>query len=191
MKIFLTLLVCAGLGVGGYFVWQEWQRKRAEAPASRAVSIANVEARDISFSITAAGEIGPADQVSVRPEINGKIAELPVDIGDQVKKGQLLCRLDDTDLQTEKETQVSQIAGARLQIEAASFQVEKTEREFKRYEQLLQNQLVAQDIFDNARTDFQVANKRPSAGEERARAGGEGAEAGRGQAGQDAHRGAV
>jgi HlyD family secretion protein len=157
MKIFLTLLVCAGLGVGGYFVWQEWQRKRAEAPASRAVSIANVEARDISFSITAAGEIGPADQVSVRPEINGKIAELPVDIGDQVKKGQLLCRLDDTDLQTEKETQVSQIAGARLQIEAASLQVEKTEREFKRYEQLLQNQLVAQDIFDNARTDYQVA----------------------------------
>jgi RND family efflux transporter MFP subunit len=121
------------------------------------VTTANVEARDISFSINAAGEIGPADQVSVRPEINGRIAELPVDIGDRVKNGQLLCRLDDTDLQTEKETQVSQIAGARLQIEAATLQVEKTEREFKRNQQLFENKLVAQEIFDNARTDFQVA----------------------------------
>jgi RND family efflux transporter MFP subunit len=157
MKVILTLLVAAALGVGGFFVWKQWQRKQAESPDARPVSIANVESRDISFSITAAGEIGPADQVSVRPEINGKIAELPVDIGDQVKKGQLLCRLDDTDLQTEKETQVSQIAGAKLQIEAASLQVEKTEREYKRNESLLQARLVAQDIFDNAKTDFQVA----------------------------------
>lgn len=157
MKVILTLLVAAGLGVGGFFVWKQWQRRQAESPDARPVSIANVEARDISFSITAAGEIGPADQVSVRPEINGKIAELPVDIGDQVKKGQLLCRLDDTDLQTEKETQISQIAGAKLQIEAASLQVEKTEREYKRNESLLQARLVAQDIFDNAKTDFQVA----------------------------------
>jgi RND family efflux transporter MFP subunit len=157
MKVFLTLLVVAGLSVGGFFVWKQWQRKQAETADAKIVSIANVEARDISFAITAAGEIGPADQVSVRPEINGKIAELPVDIGDEVKKGQLLCRLDDTDLQTEKVTQQSQVAGAKLQIEAATLQVEKTEREFKRNDSLFQNRLVAQDIFDNARTDFQVA----------------------------------
>src|SRR6185503_16673625 len=157
MRIFLTLLVVASLSVGGLFVWKQWQRKRAESPDSKPVSTASVEVRDISFSITAAGEIGPADQVSVRPEINGKIAELPVDIGDQVKKGQLLCRLDDTDLQTEKESQVSQIAGAKLQIEAASLQVERTDRELRRNETLLQSKLVAQEIYDNVRTDSQVA----------------------------------
>src|ERR1044071_759280 len=157
MRLFLTLIVVAGLGVGGFFVWKQWQRKQAESPNAKPVSTANVEARDISFAITAAGEIGPADQVSVRPEINGRIAELPVDIGDHVKKGQLLCRLDDTDLQTEKESQLSQIAGAKLQIEAAGLTVEKTEREFNRNKQLFENKLVAQEIFDNARTDYQIA----------------------------------
>ena len=157
MRVILTLIVVAGLGVGGFFVWQEWQRKQAAALEAKRVSMAVVEARDISFTIHAAGEIGPADQVSVRPEINGKIAELPVDIGDQVKKGQLLCRLDDTDLQTEKESQVSQIAGARLQIDAASLTLEKTERELNRNKQLLDGRLVAQEIFDNARTDNEVA----------------------------------
>src|SRR5687768_14352165 len=157
MKLILTLVAVAGLGVGGFFVWKQWERRQAAASEGKAVSTANVEARDISFAINAAGEIGPADQVSVRPEINGKIAELPVDIGDSVKKGQLLCRLDDTDLQSEKESQLSQIAGAKLQIEAATFQVEKTEREFKRNQQLFESRLVAQEIFDNTKTDFEVA----------------------------------
>ena len=157
MRIFLTLIVVAGLGVGGFFVWKQWQRKQAESPNAKPVSTASVEARDISFAVTAAGEIGPADQVSVRPEINGKISELPVDIGDNVKKGQLLCRLDDTDLQSEKETQVSQIEGAKLQIQAAGLQVEKTQREFNRNKDLLAGRLVAQEIFDNSRTDHEVA----------------------------------
>lgn len=157
MKGLLALIVVAGLGVGGFFVWKEWQKRRTESPDAKLISTANVEARDISFSINAAGEIGPADQVSVRPEINGRIAELPVDIGDNVKKGQLLCRLDDTDLQTEKETQVSQIAGAKLQIEAAALQMEKTQREFDRNKQLFESKLVPQEIFDNARTDHYVA----------------------------------
>lgn len=157
MRVFLVLLVVAGLGVGGFYVWKQWERRRAESPDARPVSTAIVEARDISFAINAAGEIGPADQVSVRPEINGKIAELPVDIGDHLKKGQLLCRLDDTDLQTDKESQLSQIAGARLQIEASALQVAKTEREFKRNQQLYEARLVAQEIFDNARTDYDVA----------------------------------
>lgn len=157
MKVFLTLIIVAGVGVGGFFVWKQWQKKQAESPDAKSISTANVEARDISFAIMAAGEIGPADQVSVRPEINGKIAELPVDIGDSIKKGQLLCRLDDTDLQSEKETQLSQIEGAKLQIQAATLQVEKTEREFNRNKDLWEARLVAQEVFDNVRTDHDVA----------------------------------
>src|SRR5215212_10252681 len=147
MKVFLTLLVVAGLGVGCFFVWKQWERRKAESPDAKPVCTASVEARDISFAIIAAGEIGPADQVSVRPEINGKIAELPVDIGDKVKKGDLLCRLDNTDLQSEKETQLSQIAGAKLQIDDARLQVERTEREFNRNKELFEAHLVAQEIF--------------------------------------------
>lgn len=157
MRSFVIIIVVAMLGVGGYFGWRQWQQRHTASPEAKPVSTAAVEERDISFAITAAGEIGPADQVSVRPEINGKIAELPVDIGDHVKKDQLLCRLDDSDLQTERESQLSQIAGAKLQIDAAVLQVEKTDREFSRNKQLVDEKLVAQEIFDNARTDHQLA----------------------------------
>jgi len=157
MRLFLTIAVVAALAVGGFFGWKQWDRKRSASPEAKPVSVATVEERDISFSIVAAGEIGPADQVSVRPEINGKIAELPVDIGDQVKKDQLLCRLDDTDLQSERDSQVSQIAGTKLQIDAAALQVEKTHREYERNKQLLDNHLISQEIFDNSRTEYDLA----------------------------------
>ena len=54
------------------------------------LSRAESELRDISFAVNAAGEISPAEQVSVRPEINGRIEDLPVDLGDRVKKGDLV-----------------------------------------------------------------------------------------------------
>jgi len=78
-----------------------------------------VEQRSISFSISVAGEIEPAEQVSVRPEVNGRISELPVDIGDRVKKGKLLFALDDADLQIELETRRTEIASAKLEIQRA------------------------------------------------------------------------
>jgi RND family efflux transporter MFP subunit len=150
-------IVIAVLGVAGYFGWKQFGGKGASAADLRPISTAAVEERDISFAITAAGEIGPADQVSVRPEINGRISELPVDIGDKVKAGQLLFRLDDTDLQIERESQTIQIAGAMLQVEAARLNVEKTEREYKRNKDLFEGNLVPQEIFDNARTEFYLA----------------------------------
>lgn len=83
------------------------------------VTTAVVEPHDIQFSISVAGEIGPAEQVSVRPEVNGRVSELPVDIGDRVQAGQLLFSLDDRDLQIELETRKTEIQSARLEIERA------------------------------------------------------------------------
>ena len=68
-----------------------------------------VEKRDINFSVTVAGELSPAEKVSVRPEVNGKIAELAVDISDFVKKGDLLFRLDDKDIRIEIDSRKKQI----------------------------------------------------------------------------------
>src|SRR5215207_2180658 len=98
MKLILSILAALGLGAGGYF-YVSSQPKSSEdtGKASRRPTTALVEPRDISFAVSAAGDIGPADQVSVRPEVNGRIEELPVDIGDQVKTGDLLCRLNDRD----------------------------------------------------------------------------------------------
>lgn len=151
MKNLLVLLVVvAVLGFGGHQGWKKWKEKQAQAQLSRQPRTSAVELRDIRFSISAAGDIGPADQVSVRPEINGRISELPVDIGDQVKKGELLFALDDQDLQIERDTRITEIEAAKLQLERA-------ERNFKRAEQLYSQNLIAREEFEDIRTTYDLA----------------------------------
>ena len=90
MKFFVSLIVVLGLGAGGYYLWKKSPGQQTENHVPNRPDTAVVGSRDIQFAVSAAGDIGPADQVSVRPEINGRIEELPVDIGDKVKKGDLL-----------------------------------------------------------------------------------------------------
>jgi RND family efflux transporter MFP subunit len=166
MKNYLKwfLILCAICG-GGYAAAKRWPdkvpwgaRAAADGPkASRRPSTGTVTSRDISFAVTAAGEITPAEQVSVRPEVSGRIDKLPVDIGDQVKKGDLLFTLDDTDLQTEKAQRQIEIEGSKLQVTAARLDVEKLELAFKRNSELHQSKLVAQEVFDNTRLELDVA----------------------------------
>jgi len=106
--------------------------------------------RNINFAVTAAGEIGPDDMVSVRPEIQGRISELPVDIGDKISKGTVLCSLDDSDLQTERSSQITQIEGAKLTVE-------KARRNYERNKRLSESHLVSQEVYDDSVTDFELA----------------------------------
>lgn len=116
-----------------------------------------VSSRNISFAISAAGEITPAEQVSVRPEVSGRIDQLPVDIGDRIKKGAILFTLDDTDLQTEKSQRQIEIEGAKLQATGARLTMEKTELNFNRTKELYDRKLLSQEVFDNTKLELDVA----------------------------------
>src|SRR5262245_47188358 len=113
MKKWMILVVVL---VGSALGFQKWRASLpgTSSPAGNARSTtALVETRDIHFAVSAAGEIGPAEQVSVRPEINGKILTLSVDLGDRVKKDSVLFTLDDQDLQTERSSRLIEIEAAK------------------------------------------------------------------------------
>ena len=110
----------------------------------------SIETRDINFSVTVAGEISPAEKVSVRPEVHGKIAELPVDISDQVAAGDLLFRLDDKDLKIEIDTR-------KKQIDSANLQLEQSKNEFERSKKLFNDGLISEEAFQNTKTRYEVA----------------------------------
>jgi RND family efflux transporter MFP subunit len=150
MKFVWAIIVVVVLATGGYFGWKKLPKNQTDNLSAARPTSAVVEVRDIHFAVSAAGDIGPADQVSVRPEVNGRIAELPVDIGDPVKSGKLLCRLDDKDLQIERTQRLAEIDGARLQVEKAG-------RLYRRSEGLFNNNLISSEQFEDAKTDFQLA----------------------------------
>lgn len=149
-KWIIISFVVIGLAAG-YWKWGGWKASANATQQADKVATAPAEARDIDFAINAAGDIGPADQVSVRPEINGKIATLAVDLGDRVTNGSVLFTLDDQDLQTERASREIEIEGARLQLERAR-------RNFDRSKQLFEDKLISQELYDDTRTEFDLAS---------------------------------
>ena len=145
--------------LGTYLVVRNWKSASgAEAgKKSSRPTTAVVASRNISFAISAAGEITPAEQVSVRPEVSGRIDTLKVDIGDTVKKGELLFALDDTDLQTEKAQRQIEIEGSKLQATASRLAMEKVQMTFNRNKDLFDGKLVSREIFDNTANELEVS----------------------------------
>lgn len=148
-KALLFLVIVGALGAGGFFGWKKLKPQAQPQTPTRSTT-ATVGLRDIHLVLDAAGDIGPADQVSVRPEVNGKILLLPVDIGDQVKKGQVLFTLDDSDLQAERSSKVSETESAKLQLE-------KAQRNYERSKTLFEAKLISREVYDDAKTDFDMA----------------------------------
>ncbi|MCL5096242.1 MAG: efflux RND transporter periplasmic adaptor subunit [Candidatus Omnitrophica bacterium] len=150
MKKWIILILVLAAGSWGLLKWGIWRKTVNEEERGDRSTTAVAEPRDIRFAINAAGDIGPADQVSVRPEINGRIATLDVDIGDQVSKGNILFTLDDRDLQTERGSRLIEIEGAKLQLEQAK-------RNYDRSEELFKEKLISLEVYQDSKTTYELA----------------------------------
>ena len=151
MKKWILIIIILVVGSWAFFKWRPANDAalKAESEAARPTT-APVESKNIDFSVTVSGEITPAETVSVRPEVNGKIRALPVDVGDKVKKGDLLFTLDDSDLRIEIATRETEIASAQLQLQKAL-------RDFERDGKLFEEKLVSREVFENSRTSYELA----------------------------------
>ena len=159
-KWLLILAIVGGVGYAAFPMLAEklgWKSGASEttkkaSPPTTAV----VATRDINFAITAAGDIGPVDTVSVRPEVGGIISTLTLDIGDKVQKGDVLFELNDKDLQTEKSSREIEIAGAKLAIETQKLTLEKAKLNFERVKTLFDQKAATSSAFDNARIEYEL-----------------------------------
>ena len=94
--LFWGLLFLA-LGGGGYWYLQG----QGSNAATVRYATTEVTKGDITVIVTAVGTVEPTLQVDVGSLISGTISEVAVAINDQVKKGQVLARLDTSSLEAE------------------------------------------------------------------------------------------
>ncbi len=167
-KIAIAVIVA---GLCAAWFWPEkmkfWKKSPSAESGKKAArpTTAEVASRNINFAISAAGEITPAEQVSVRPEVSGRIEKLPVDIGDKVKNGEILFTLNDRDLQTEKSQRQIEIEGAKLQVTSSRLAMEKTEMAFNRNKDLFAQKLVSHEAFDNSRNELETGRNAQAIGQ--------------------------
>lgn len=150
MKKWIALIAVIALGAAGWYFRKTWAPAGADAAGPAVPTTATAIQTNINFAVSAAGEISPAEQVSVRPEINGRIELLPVDLGDEVKRGALLFKLDDKELRNQYES-------SKTSVERAQLELEKSKRDYERADELLEAKLISQEVYDNTKTAYELA----------------------------------
>jgi len=109
--ILLVVLVAAGTGWGGYRYFQS-----GDSDESETWEVITVRRGTLEVSISATGSIEPLTQAKLGFGVGGTLAEVLVEEGERVQAGQLLARLDTTDLEF-------QVAQAEASLELAKAQL--------------------------------------------------------------------
>ncbi len=97
IKIPLIVLIIAGVGFGGYKIYNNMMTAKANktAPTESKVTVAR---GDIEVIISGSGSVAPISRYDIIPLIKGNILNAPFEEGMQVKAGDLLYQIDDSDL---------------------------------------------------------------------------------------------
>lgn len=112
----LALALLAGLGG---WAWAS----RSTTPAAVRYDTTAVERGDLVVTVIATGTVQPTTRVDISSELSGTLAAVEADFNDEVTEGQVLARLDSTNLKARLATAEAQLAaaGARLtQAEATA-----------------------------------------------------------------------
>jgi HlyD family secretion protein len=137
--------------------------------AVSAEKIVTAEKGDIARSVVARGKIEPFSKVDVKSKANGIIKALLVDVGDEVKTGQILVELDKENLQAQvreahatlegerANLQVALASENRAKIEAANPVLAFTRRDYERAQGLFREKIASQQQLDDANRAYDVA----------------------------------
>ena len=87
------------LGAGSYVVIKARQTAAATASSASTLQTATARTGNLVLEASGSGYLVASSEANIAFEIDGKLAELDVKLGDTVKKGDLLAKLDDANLQ--------------------------------------------------------------------------------------------
>jgi HlyD family secretion protein len=92
---------------------------RARSAGKAAFITTPVVLQDLVQTVSATGTVNPQNTIDVGTQVSGTISELDVDYNSKVKKGQVLARLDPTELQQALDSAKAGLAQAQAQAAAA------------------------------------------------------------------------
>jgi HlyD family secretion protein len=157
MKKLLLLLIPIAL-VGGVFGLNRKHKSESgksflhvAAADALPVKVTQAQRQPIVRTVQAPGEIEAVLEVEIRSEIPAKIEEMPVEEGDIVQAGQLLCRLNDDEYRAMVESGEASVAGLKAMIRDAEADLNHCQYECTRREKLAQQ---------NAASDHELADYR-------------------------------
>jgi len=121
------------------------------------VYVEPVKARAIEAVVTAPGEVQPKFKVNISAHVIGKIDRLTFNEGDSVKKGQVLIELEKPSFEAASNSARAQLESRRIEVSRAKAQLDTAQMAFARAQNLKNQGIQAQELFDQARLNLDNA----------------------------------
>jgi len=145
-KLFMAAVIAIALiAAGWYFL------KPKEQPPQYIT--AEVTQGDIESSVLATGILEATKMVSVGAQVSGQVRKMYVELGDQVKQGQLIARIDSVRQENDLKTAEASIKNQMAQLAVRQANLAKVEAEYNR-----QKAMYAQDATSRSELESAFAN---------------------------------
>jgi multidrug efflux pump subunit AcrA (membrane-fusion protein) len=107
----LVALVVLLLAGGGYGIW-EWTRPSSSSTTARTLSY-TVSSQTVQETVSASGTLSAAKEADLSFAVSGQITAVNVKVGQTVKAGQVLARVDTSSLKAQNDAAQSQLTAAK------------------------------------------------------------------------------
>jgi RND family efflux transporter MFP subunit len=130
------------------------------------VSVLEMQAGDIAVAASLSGEISAQVQQDLSFRAGGQISDLLVDVGDHVKKDQVLAHLDPQELQANADLAAASVSSAQAQATEAQANFDRQNSLFGQGNTTRANLDSAKTALDTAKNALAAANAQASSAEE-------------------------
>jgi HlyD family secretion protein len=168
----IAALLALALGATGCSK-SETAQARSQDGAAKPVTIAPVQKNSVRRSVDVVGTLAAVDQVTISSEADGRVREVLADLGDRVRQGQILIRLDSEKQQYTLEQQKAAFARSLAQygatdpdhlpeiedtpdVKRAAADLNQATQNFDRADELFKRTLIPQQALDDARSALQA-----------------------------------
>ncbi len=137
------VVVAAAVGLIWWFNW-------TKPAVVRTITVQEPASGSDNTLLNASGYVTARRQATVSSKVTGKVIEVLVEEGMKVEAGQLLARIDPSNVEKSLHLAEAQADSARKALEETRANLEQAEREFRRVTQLVSNNVASASELDRA-----------------------------------------
>lgn len=121
------------------------------------VTTKNVSLKEIIETVSATGKIQPEVEVKISSEVSGEILELPFKEGQQVKKGDLLVRVNPDLVQSALERSQASYQNVKAGLSQADATLKQAKADYQRNKSLFEKGVISRSDWDRAIASYETA----------------------------------
>ena len=124
---------------------------------SKIVELSKVAQTTIVETVSATGKIQPEIEVKISSEVSGEIIALPIKEGQQVKKGDLLVRINPDLYESGVNRSVASMSTTKAGLSQADAQVKEAKANYDRNQKLFEKGIISKAEWDRIVSAYEVA----------------------------------